>query len=727
MDEEEAPPPYSASDPLNARANNRNGNRSQAATPLRDNAPLQEASSSRLAELSGSAVSSVVPTHFTSAVTYFEQRPSSVIDDGRDILYHHMTIYPRSQAKDFPRRPRCWNAHFDEIIQQDWDTFLRYLFPAQLGLAAASQHLSRQLRAEIQRDRKDRPQETDEQRRARITAVPDAAPTSALCPRCYPAATKATQGTGTPTPVEGQRAVNANALSLVAEQPTPSPNSWHMPHFSPFGNAPQPHMPFGTPFGVPPFAAHGAHNGQPPQYYPQPQPPPGVAPWQWQPWGYTPPQFGPSGTSKSGALGWISSLTSQAQKYGERFAEQAMHYGRQVEEQAMAHGRWLEDQAGLHGRKPGAGAYLPGYPLGYPPAASNGQPPWSPTQTGQTGGVSYTTSTPTSPTSNTTPLNSTESHPQPQPLPVSEVEAQPQAQPLPVPELEAQPQAQRQLQPQPQPQKNDDKPLERSRRASISSVSTGSSFSSIDSLSTTSDLDASDLATVRIQLQSLHDRHDRTLYEAAVDLRQQLSLLEESRREARISGRRDWRRGRQQASQPDSSDWGRWESPEQQQRDATERQAMKEEMRATRKAFRDVARRAREEQRDKRRARKNRLRQRPPPESKPEDEILLDGRMANLALEDTTFRPPARSRTEPVVQAFRPQRTLLRSGASSEISVPGAINTPSSASQTSVYGPAEVPDKKSKLKQMLKSRNAKKQQKAEKEDKDSKASKKDGN
>ena len=154
---------------------------------------------------------------------------------------------------------------------------------------------------------------------------------------------------------------------------------------------------------------------------------------------------------------------------------------------------------------------------------------------------------------------------------------------------------------------------------------------------------------------------------------------------------------------------------------------MKEEMRATRKAFRDVVRRAREEQRDKRRARKNRLRQRPPPENKPKDEILLDGQMANLALEDPTFRPPARSQTEPVVQAFRPQRAPLRSDASSEISVPGAINTPSSASQTSVHGPAEVPDKKSKLKQMLKSRNAKKQQKAEKEDKDSKASKKDGN
>lgn len=153
---------------------------------------------------------------------------------------------------------------------------------------------------------------------------------------------------------------------------------------------------------------------------------------------------------------------------------------------------------------------------------------------------------------------------------------------------------------------------------------------------------------------------------------------------------------------------------------------MKEEMRATRKAFRDVVRRAREEQRDKRRARKNRLRQRTAPENKSKDEILLDGRMANLALEDPIIRPPARSQTEPVAQALRAQRAPLRSDTSSEVSVPGAINTPSSASQTSVQGTPEVPDKKSKLKQMLKSRNAKKQQKAEKDDKDSRY-KRDGN
>jgi hypothetical protein len=54
------------------------------------------------------------------------------------------------------------------------------------------------------------------------------------------------------------------------------------------------------------------------------------------------------------------------------------------------------------------------------------------------------------------------------------------------------------------------------------------------------------------------------------------------------------------------------------------------------------------------------------------------------------------------------------------------MHTPSSASLSSVHdSQAEVPDKKSKLKQLLKSRNVKKQQKAEKEAEKNK-SKKDG-
>ena len=720
MDQEEAPPPpYSAVDPLLAPTNNSNTNASQGQVTLREDGSSLQAAGNARASRQESSSSAAMPTHFTSAVTYFEQRPPTIIDESRAILRHHMTIYPRSSAKDFPRRPRCWGSRTQEVAQQDWDTFLRYLFPPQLGLAAASQHLPRQLRAEIQRDRKDRPQETDEERRARITAVvdewnecffelratqivfvyigePDAAPASALCPRCYPAATKATQSTGTPGFVEGQPAQNQNVPSPVPGPHIPSPTSWHPPPTPPFANSPQPPMPYGAPYVVPPFYTHGPPpNHQPPQYYPPRPPPPGVAPWQWNNWAYSQPQYGNSGTSKSGSLGWISQLTSSAQKYGERFAEQAqhygdqisaqaMHYGRQVEEHAMAHSRWIDEQARFHGRKPGA--YPPaGYPI--PPSWGSPQPQSPHSPNGQVTGVVQNQPPPTSNNQNTAST------------------------PASRPEIRNQSSGKDKLPADVSTERSIDRP----RRASIGSVSSNSSLSSIDSISTTSDLGASDLATVRTQLQCLDDRHDRILHEAAVDLRRQLDVLKESRRAARSSGRR-WRPGllnQQGSSRQDSSDWGRWDSPEEQQRQATERRAMKEEMRATRKAFRDVTRRAREEQREKRRARRNRRRQTRP------DDTSLNGHMGNLALQDSATRP-ARVHSEPLSQVPQPQATQhtppvgpMRSqtATSSDFSVSSARNTPSSASQASTPdSTAEVPDRRTRIKDILKSRNAKKQQ-----------------
>ncbi|KAJ5151900.1 hypothetical protein N7492_010195 [Penicillium capsulatum] len=715
MDQEEAPPPYSAVDPLLAPANN-NGSGAQASVPLHGNGPAsqaQAAGSSRMPRQESASSSAAVPTHFTSAVTYFERRPPAVIDDSRPILHHHMTIYPRSSAKDFPRRPRCWASRMGQVAQEDWNTFLQYLFPPQLGLAAASQHLPRQLRAEIQRDRKDRPQETDEERRARIAAVveewnecyfepratridfvyigePDAAPASALCPRCYPAATRASGS------VEGQPARNPSVPSPLAGQHTPSPTGWPAPA-SPFPHSPQYPVPYGPPYGVPPFYAHGTPpNHQPPQYYPPPPPPPpGVAPWQWNNWAHSQPQYGSSGTSKNGALGWISQLTSQAQKYGERFAEQAqqygdqisahaMYYGRQVEEQALAHSRWLEEQARFHGRKPSA----------YPPAGYPIPPSWGPqpqTPNGQTTGVVQNTPPPAG--NNTTSPN----------------------------------------QPTPSNQGNEkdkfpaetERSLERSRRASISSVSSDSSLSSIDSISTSSDLGASDLATVRAQLQALDDRHDRTLYDAALDLRRQVDVLRDSRREARASGRRGWRPGllgQQEASRQDSSDWGRWDSPEQQQRQATEQRAMKEEMRATRKAFRDVVRRAREEQREKRRARRSRRRQARPgwsEQNAAKENGPLNARLGNLNLQDSAARP-ARVYSDPVSPAPHPQQAQPfqpaapgRSHTSTnlEIGGPNARNTASQASPApTITSSADVSDRRTRIKEMLKPRTAKKQQ-----------------
>lgn len=730
MDQEEAPPPYSAVDPLLAPGNSRNNG--SASAPLPETVSIaQDASSSSAVRPVTASNPAIVPTHFTSAVTYFEERPPTVVDDSRDLLHHHMTIYPRSSAKDFPRRPRCWTSQVDEVAQQDWDTFLRYLFPPQLGLAAASQHLPRQLRAEIQRDRKDRPQETDEQRQARIAAVvdewntcffepraaridfvyvgeSDAAPSSALCPHCYPAATRATQSPSATGSLDGQHASNLNAPSPMTGQHTPSPTGWPVP---PNQHYPYPPLPghFG-PFGAfPPFPAHGAPpNHQPPQYYPPPPPPPpGVPPWQWNYWAYTQPQFGNSGTQKSGgALGWISSLTSQAQKYGERFAEQAqhygdqissqaMHYGRQVEEQALAHGRWIEEQARLHGRKQGA----------YPSAPyTSQQSPWT---SGQTSGTTPSTPTPPNQSESVTqPSNQT-----PTQDPNQNTES-----------------TRNRDEPNNQGKADSKDPItDRSRRASISSISSDSSFSSIDSLSTTSDLDPSDLATVRTQLQNLHDRHDRTLYEAAVDLRQQLDVLRDSRREARASGRQNWRNGwrRQQPNRVDSSDWGRWESPEQQERQTAERRAMRDEMRHTKQAFRDVVRRARNEQRERRRAIRNRRRQAlASAEKTANDKGSLEGRMGNLALGDTPNPRPVRAQTEPV-SSHLPRSLHVRSNAGSDVGAHGTGNAASSASQSNVNEfPTELPERKPKpqgrLKEMLKPRSAKKQQKPDSESKDGK-------
>ncbi|KAJ5660100.1 hypothetical protein N7507_006551 [Penicillium longicatenatum] len=757
MDQEEAPPPYSAVDPLVPPANNRNNTPQRTSAPSRGNAAeSQGAGSSRIAELPPPTSPAIVPIHFTSAVAYFEERPPLILDDSRSILHHHMTIYPRSQAKDFPRRPRCWTSRKNEISQQDWDTFLRYLFPPELGLAASSQHLPRQLRAEIQRDRKDRPQETDEQRRARIMAVvdewnqcffepratniafvyigePDAASSSALCPHCYPAATKATQGNGasasTASP-EGQSPWSSNTSSPVPGQyaQSQSPTSWPYAPAAPYGLPPGT-MQYGSPYGVPPFPGHG---------YPPPHPPPGVPPWQWNNWAYSQPQNGNSSTSK-GAFGWFSNITAQAQKYGERFAEQAqhygdqisaqaMHYGRQVEEQAMAHGRWVEEQARF-GRKPDA--YQP---TGYPPQST-----WPP---GQTNGTLYNTPTPpTQPSSAELAAQPSTIEVPAQPAVIAATTTQNQNQSHSQPQIQTQTgnQGQNQSQSQNQNRSQDDAkdipPAEKTRRLSTSSASSESSLSSLDSLSTTSDLDASDLATVRTQLQSLDDRHDRTLYDAAADLRRQLDVLQASRREARFSGRQIWRPGtknqNQQIPKPDNSDWGRWDSPEQQQRQAAERRAFKEEHRATKKAFREVVRRAREEHHSLRRVHKNHRRHGhghghdhgrhhwSMDSMKKKDQGALTGRMENLAL-NGSHQAPLRAQTAPVVQTSSPASGIppMRVDTSSGANTPGS-NTHSS-SQSSMHGFLnELPDRKGKsapqtrLRDKLKPRISKKAQQSD--------------
>lgn len=159
---------------------------------------------------------------------------------------------------------------------------------------------------------------------------------------------------------------------------------------------------------------------------------------------------------------------------------------------------------------------------------------------------------------------------------------------------------------------------------------------------------------------------------------------------------------------------------------------MKEEIRATKKAFRDIVRRARDEQRDRRRAKWNRRRQAlASAETNAKYKTSLDNRMGNLALADTPNSPPVRAQTEPASLQV-PQRNLpVRPNPSSDLSIQGTLNTASSASQSqsSVNEfPTELPGRKARpqdrFKEMLKPRSAKKQHKPS-DSKDGKDSKKD--
>ncbi|KNG88109.1 hypothetical protein ANOM_002914 [Aspergillus nomiae NRRL 13137] len=611
--EEEAPPPYSAVDPLTRNAI-ASAEVNRVILRLRGgDVSLGDAASSDSSSSVVLASSPPTPANFTSATAYFVERPVPTIDNERPILEHHLTIYPRSQSKDFPRRPRCWGARTEHIIQQDWDMFLRYLFPPHLGLASSSDQLPPQVRAQIQRDRKDRPQETDEQRRMRISAVitewnqyffepratcitfsyiTDAqnAPASPLCPRCYPAATRVSQENRTavtvrPTPSLTPRQPMSPLSPPASNRHSPAPYAYPSPQHPPL--PPTPHTPYGAPqYYHPPPPHHATY-----PYSPQPH----IAyqhnaSWNWNARPWPPPQQNSS--SKSGPLGWISSLASQAQKYGDQISAQASHYGRQVEEHAMAHGRWIEEQASLQGRKmEDVFTGLVSRPRNEWPATDARGQVYYPN------GYNY----PYTPA-----INAVE--------PVKPIE--------PAATL----------------------PVQRIRRLSTGSASSDSSLESIDSLSTTSELSTSDLATVRAQLLSLEDHHDRDLHEAAVGLRRQLTVLQESRRRDRLAGR-NWRQGWGQYPQQHGygRGWGgRWESPQQHEQSAAEKRALKEETRATRKAFRDI--------------------EGPPPESS------LEQQVQNLDLDHNR-------ESQSTVQSFTSIPSPARSVA--EISV---ISTPSTVS-----------------------------------------------
>ncbi|KAL4905762.1 hypothetical protein BDW74DRAFT_12638 [Aspergillus multicolor] len=705
MDPDEVPPPpYSAVDPLLApSASNRNATSSSTAAP---NLLHLRGGHARLRADRGNTPvgpSAALLAHFTSAAAYFTERPPPALEDAEPVLEHQMTIYPRSQAKDFPRRPRCWSPRMENIAQQDWDMFLRHLFPPHLGLASSSAELPRQVRAEIRRDRKDRPQETDEERETRIATVMKEwnqyffelravrivffyvtdlrnAPISPLCPRCYPAATRASQeNRGAQVPEAGRgHPLPANMHPAAAGYPQGPMYQGQVP--GPYG------YPSPSPNPYPPQQSSGFFHPANPHMYQNRH-------TQYQPWGWGAqyPQQYESTSMKGGPLGWFSSLAAQAQKYGDRISEQAQHYGDQitahahyygskVEEQAMAHGRWIEEQAGLSGRK--AEIAYPGwnqqaYPYYYPQQQQQPQP--QPQAQAQA-----------SPQSSTTPQPTQQSQPTQETGVTQTQTPQPPTQPR---------QIQHPQQPQQPTTSTRPSPTPHTRRDSISSTTSDSSLSSIDSISTTSDLSSSDLATVRAQLLSLSAHHDRDLYDAAVELRRQLDALRESRRQARSSTRRwrpGWGQSRDQSSSQSSStqgrsSWGRWESPADRQRNQAEKRAAKEELKATRKAFREVLKRAREEQKELRRAKKARKRQErrereriasgqgqsseeAVPASAPLSEANLEQRLKNLELESN-------SQSRIVSAQTQTQARRTDGDGDSESSAVSLISTPSASSE----------------------------------------------
>ncbi|KAE8147913.1 hypothetical protein BDV25DRAFT_25746 [Aspergillus avenaceus] len=639
--EEEAPPPYSAVDPL-AQASTRNAiataEVNRVLLRLRGgDAPLHETSSSDGSSSVEIASTPPTPVNFTSAAAYFVERPLPPVDNGQQpALEHHLTIYPRSQSKDFPRRPRCWGSRSAHITQQDWDMFLRYLFPPHLGLASSSGQLPRQVRAEIQRDRKDRPQETDDERRTRISAVitewnhyffepraacitfsyvilPQNAPSSPLCPRCYPAATRVSHENRTAL------TVRPNPPATPRQQPLSHPAGNHFTSATyTYPNPPMNPAPYAPYNGSHYYPPHPQPSHHPTYPYPAQVPYQNNGSWGWNARAYPAPQQ--SSGNKSGPLGWIASLASQAQRYGDQISAQASHYGRQVEEQALAHGRWIEEQAGLQGRK------VEDVFTGFVSRPRNEWP-----ATDARGQVYYPNhyNYPYPPvTNNVEPIKPAE--------PIAALPA----------------------------------PAQRARRSSTSSTSSNSSLASIDSLSTTSELSASDLATVRAQLLSLEDHHDRDLHVAAIGLRRQLTVLQESRRQSRAAQRNGWP-GWDQSSQQQGygRGWGRWESPRQHPLSRAEKQTLKEETRATRKAFRDVLRRAREEHREKRRIKRNRCRlERSRQIEAAPPELSLEQRVQTLELDSNR-------ESRSTVQSFpSPARSIA------EVSEISSISTPSTAS-----------------------------------------------
>lgn len=573
----EAPPPYSAVDPMQlqeqvndeqreihsptqlearvASLNIQSPPTPPSVAPTRETPETSITDSMPLSDHSAPTV----PAQFASAVGYFVERSQSVPVTGdvkRELLIHHMTIYARSHGKDFPRRPRCWSSRASEINQHDWDTFLNFLFPPHLNPAASSNRLHRQIRAEIERDRKDRAQETDDQRSARIkevitewnqhffairgvhitwTCVADLGegPSSSLCPNCYPQATNVSRSRGlgrndstnAPIPVSTEQP----AKQTIKRRPVPQ-NNWAS-ELSQTSGA-------GTELSRNPVAVSGEFLGQGRNQARM---------------AYT--EIYQSSTSwKSNPMAWAAQMSSIAQQYAAKVSTQAQEYGRAMEESALARSRQVEmyskrveQDALARARQIEAMAIAKGQRL---EQAGDRIASWA-SNMGKRA-VNPRASMPTDYSHDQSTYDFTYNN------------------------LINQQQQQR----------------PHFRRQSTASDTSISSISSIDTVSSVSILEPDDLASIREQLSTLDSYHNHELYDAAVSLRSQLAAMKKSRCSSRP---------RSHHHRP----WGRWESPEEAANREQRRVAIKQETKLLREKFNELERRAKREVRDLQKARRD--------------------------------------------------------------------------------------------------------------------------
>lgn len=570
----EAPPPYSAVDPMQLQEQVDEQNEGLAPPQLEASvaslsiqspsptstsvvAPTTETRETSIIDsgLSSEHSAPTVPAQFASAAGYFAERsqPVSVTGDvKRELLIHHMTIYARSHSKDFPRRPRCWNSRTSEINQHDWDTFLNFLFPPHLNPAASSNRLHRQIRAEIERDRKDRAQETDEQRSARIKEVMtewndhffavravhitwtyvgdlEEGPTSSLCPNCYPQATKVSRdrglgrndSTNVPIPVSAQQPIKQTIKRRPVAQ-----NSWGSDSQTSSAGV-----------ELSPVVVSGGFLGQ----------------GRNQARMINPESYQSSASWKSQPVAWAAQMTSIAQQYAAKISNQAQEYGRAMEESALARSRQVEmyskqveQDALARARQIEAMTIAKGQKI---EQAGDRIASWA------------------------SHMGKRAVNPCPSPMPTDHSY-----------DLSTYDFTHNNLIRQQQP---------RSRRQSTASDTSIPSVSSIDTVSSVSDLEPTDLASIRAQLSTLDDYHHHELYDAAVSLRSQLEAMKKSRCTGRFRSHHHHR------------SWGRWESPEESANREQRRVAVKQESKLLREKFNEIERRAKREIRDMQKARRD--------------------------------------------------------------------------------------------------------------------------